>query len=99
MSGISLTDTFWFGKYKGQTIQAIIDTDSSYVFWAAENVRNFTLDEEARNLLAQHEDERLFSLAHRGFVPVGGPDDDDDYEDDPHWGGFGDDNYSDFGNN
>lgn len=42
---MELTDTFTFGKYKGQSLQYVIDTDPGYINWIEDNeVVGFTED-------------------------------------------------------
>ena len=46
---------FWFGKYKGRTIESICDLDLSYIDWCLRNVKGFTLtDEEKISYNASH---------------------------------------------
>ena len=44
---LDLKDNMPFGKYKGKTIEYIIDTDVSYMSWIIENVKTFKLTKEA----------------------------------------------------
>lgn len=40
---IELDDTMPFGKYKGKTLQEVIDTDKSYIEWVVNNVKDYQL--------------------------------------------------------
>lgn len=40
---IELNDTMPFGKYKGKTLQEVIDTDKSYIEWVVNNVKDYQL--------------------------------------------------------
>lgn len=40
------TSTMKFGKYKDQTLEAIMEFDPGYIVWLHDNVENMTIDEE-----------------------------------------------------
>lgn len=42
-----LTDRLPFGKYKGQTIRQILQSDSSYLLWCVEKLDRFAMSDEA----------------------------------------------------
>lgn len=60
---ISLSSKMYFGKYKGETIEDIIENDPQYVDWCLENVKHFSLNDEAEELLNSIE---------RGYNEYGG---------------------------
>lgn len=47
-AGLVASDKIFFGKYKGKTIQEVMDDyeDYQYLIWAHENISWFELDEE-----------------------------------------------------
>lgn len=47
----SLYDRFDFGKHRGETVQEVIDTDSSYIDWCIEEVDGFELTDVAYDYL------------------------------------------------
>lgn len=55
----SLHTTLSFGKYKGESVRAIIDNDPSYIEWALDNIKWFTLDDDAQYALDHAEDPYL----------------------------------------
>ncbi len=44
---MKLTDKMTFGKYRGDTVQEVIDNAPSYIEWALDEVNGFELDDEA----------------------------------------------------
>lgn len=44
---IGLEDNFDFGKYKGKSVEAVINEDVKYIEWCIDNVDGFELDNEA----------------------------------------------------
>jgi hypothetical protein len=53
----SLKTKIAFGKHKGETIQEIIDEDSSYIEWCLDTIDDFELDEEADDYLEKKYDD------------------------------------------
>lgn len=47
----SVSHVFWFGKYNGQKVTDIIETDPKYVSWAIDNVKYFSINDEENDLL------------------------------------------------
>ncbi len=47
MTIYSLKAPLNFGKYKGDTVQEIINNDPDYLAWAIDEIEGFELDEEA----------------------------------------------------
>ena len=43
----NLDKEFPFGKYKGDALWLVIDTDPSYIDWCIENIDGFELNNEA----------------------------------------------------
>ncbi len=46
-TNLSLTDKITFGKYRGDTVQEVIDNTPSYIEWALDEIDWFELDDEA----------------------------------------------------
>lgn len=42
----SLNDIFTFGKYKGSTIQEVMNKDAAYIEWCKKNVEGFSIVEK-----------------------------------------------------
>jgi uncharacterized protein (DUF3820 family) len=38
-----------FGKYKGRTVEDVLQCDPAYLLWAMENVDQFEVDDDAIN--------------------------------------------------
>ena len=74
-------DKFTFGKYKGEYVDNIIDTNPDYVRWCLANVSYFTLDEEQQKRLREQPTwlDRQLSRIYS--------DNCDDYEEEP-WDGY-----------
>ena len=53
---MGLDDEFTFGKHKGETLEEVIDSAPSYVFWCLENIDTFRITEEAREYLGEESD-------------------------------------------
>ena len=54
MTTFKLKDKLTFGKYKGQSVDEVIDNDPDYLAWAVEEIDWFKLDEEAdKKLVAE----------------------------------------------
>lgn len=43
-----MDDVLTFGKYKGETVRQIAETDPRYLRWAFDNIDWFDLDEEVQ---------------------------------------------------
>ncbi len=74
-----------FGKYKSYAIKDVINTDPKYIQWAIDNVKNFQLNDEYKELLKQsikkHRDEyNKYHILARCYDNV--VHDDDEYYDD-----------------
>lgn len=46
---------FTFGKYKGQTVRSVIDTDPDYVLWCHKNVNHFSISDDLVELCEEFE--------------------------------------------
>jgi hypothetical protein len=46
-------DIFTFGKYKGESLKAVLECDPAYVHWCRENIDGFELRGEALSLSEQ----------------------------------------------
>ncbi len=67
MTIFKLDSNLTFGKYKGKTIQDVINDDPDYIAWAADTIEWFDLDEEAIEavdiaLFSQEDDVRDYSF-------------------------------------
>lgn len=51
MTTFKLKDKLTFGKYKGQSVDEVIDNDPDYLVWAVEEIDWFELDEETEKEL------------------------------------------------
>lgn len=45
---LSFSDTIPLGKYKGRTVEEIIETDPGYLLWFITNIRHVTLVDEVK---------------------------------------------------
>jgi len=54
----NLEDTITFGKYRGRTIEDIIDEDCEYIVWCLENIKWFVLSTKAESYLQEQQDPR-----------------------------------------
>lgn len=45
-----LTDTLKFGKYRGKTLEWVLEHDVEYIEWAREEIEWFDIDEEAEEM-------------------------------------------------
>ena len=78
--------TFWFGKYKGDTVASIIICDYQYVKWCLENLLWFSLTEEEQALFnvfgegyVIHEDKMIIYCSGALIEPFDNVDNDVDY--------------------
>lgn len=46
-------EKFTFGKYKGHTVNSVIDFEPAYVMWVISNVNFFTLSNEQKTRLSR----------------------------------------------
>lgn len=53
-------EKFTFGKYKGHTVDSVIDFQPAYVRWVISNVKFFTLSDEQKARLSRKYDEWKF---------------------------------------
>ena len=44
MTTYDLDTPLAFGKYKGRTVEDVLEEDPAYLLWAAENVESFDVD-------------------------------------------------------
>ncbi len=65
MAVYSLADYLIFGKYKGRSIQVIIETDPQYLQWCVDNIPDFTLDGQTKKILQENLRE-----AHEAFKKI-----------------------------
>jgi hypothetical protein len=66
---------FTFGKYKGETVDSVIEYQPSYVMWALQNVPFFTLSDSQNKKLSEKYSEWKFyhtneCKSHRDFKEV-----------------------------
>ena len=47
---LALTDTFSFGKYKGQALKSVCEQNPMYIAWVYKNVKSVELSVEVRQL-------------------------------------------------
>ena len=57
-----LNDKFKFGKYKGQTLESVINKNPAYVKWCVKHLENFKLDAKAEKYLYKDYIGEVFGL-------------------------------------
>lgn len=67
----TLSDRLPFGKYKGQTLQSVIEQAPDYAAWCRSNVAGFKLGEDAEALLSSRMSAGVGST-HNGGADVAG---------------------------
>ena len=50
-------DVFWFGKYKGKTIEEVFEKDALYLAWCLDNIDSFRMSEEDEERIDDKADE------------------------------------------
>lgn len=50
---MKLSDIFKFGKYKGHTLNDVVNYDPQYVIYCVNYIHNFKLDETAKPVVAE----------------------------------------------
>lgn len=53
---IKLETVLWFGKYKGKTVNDVINEqeDSQYLLWANNNITWFNLDKDVKQVVEEN---------------------------------------------
>lgn len=44
---VGLNDIFTFGKYKGMSVEGVIDADPKYILWCVDSINDFMLTNAA----------------------------------------------------
>jgi hypothetical protein len=72
----SLKEVINFGKYKGKTLQKVLDIDASYLQWAIRNTGRFSLSKNDIKLISQKADEEHKDWLYDNYGIEDGEDDD-----------------------
>lgn len=78
---LRLNDPMPFGKYKGQSVQCVLDTNPGYIAWFGREVKRYAFHVEvapAYKKATHYCSKSMMARVYRGYAPVGGPDDEDD---------------------
>lgn len=53
MAAYDLDDVLNFGKYKGSTVDSVLEEDPKYLLWALENVERFEVDKALQDAITR----------------------------------------------